>query len=76
MMSHTKSEYVLDARFMEPPAPFVKTMEMLAGLPEGERMLLQLYREPHPLYRILLDGGYSYETELLADGTFEILIGR
>lgn len=75
-MTHPKSAYVLDARFMEPPEPFVKTMAMLATLKEGERMLLQLYREPHPLYRVLRQDGYTYETELLDDGTFEILIGR
>jgi uncharacterized protein (DUF2249 family) len=73
---HPKTDYVLDARFMEPPEPFVRTLDMLKTLPAGERMLLQLYREPHPLYRILQQDGYRYETELLDDGTFEILIGR
>ena len=67
---------ILDARFLEPPEPFVKTMEMLATLPAGERLLLLLYREPHPLYRVLLQDGYRYDTELRDDGTFEILIGR
>ena len=75
-MVHRKSAYVVDARFMEPPEPFVQTLDMLKVLPEGERMLLLLYREPHPLYRVLLQDGFRYETELLDDGTFEILIGR
>ena len=75
-MIHPKSAYVLDARFMEPPEPFVKTLDMLEVLPDGERLLLLLYREPHPLYRVLLQDGFSFETELLDDGTFEILIGR
>ena len=30
----------------------------------------------HPLYKVLRQNGYTYETELLADGTFEILIWR
>lgn len=75
-MSHPKSAHVVDARFLEPPEPFVKTMEALDTLPEGEKLLLLLYREPHPLYRVLTQNGYRYEVELVADGTFEILIER
>ena len=75
-MSHSKSKHVVDARFLEPPEPFVRTMELLDTLAPGERMLLLLFREPHPLYRVLQKNGYSHETELVADGTFEILIWR
>ncbi|MFZ2269871.1 MAG: DUF2249 domain-containing protein [Azonexus sp.] len=67
---------VLDARFMEPPEPFVQAMEMLDTLQPGEQMLLLLYREPHPLYRVLTQNGHRYATVLQADGTFEILITR
>lgn len=73
-MTHPKTPHVVDARFMEPPEPFVKTMEMLDTLQPGEKMLLLLYREPHPLYKVLRQNGHAYETELVADGTFEILI--
>lgn len=65
---------VLDARFLEPPEPFVQTMEMLDSLEPGQQMLLLLYREPHPLYRILQQNGHDWTAELQADGTFEILI--
>jgi tRNA 2-thiouridine synthesizing protein A len=75
-MSHPKSKHVVDARYLEPPEPFVRTMDMLDTLAPGERMLLLLFREPHPLYRVLRQNGYSHETELVADGTFEILIWR
>ncbi|MBS1161127.1 MAG: hypothetical protein H6R15_3546 [Proteobacteria bacterium] len=75
-MSHPKTPHVVDARFMEPPDPFVHTMEMLDTLQPGETMLLLLYREPHPLYKVLRQNGHAYQTELLADGTFEILISR
>jgi uncharacterized protein (DUF2249 family) len=75
-MSHPKAEHVVDARYMEPPEPFVQTMEMLDTLKPGEKMLLLLFREPHPLYKVLRQNGYTYETELVADGTFEILIWR
>lgn len=75
-MSHPKSARVVDARYLEPPEPFVRTMEALDDLPDGEKLLLLLYREPHPLYRALVQNGYRHETELVADGTFEILIWR
>ena len=75
-MTHAKTPHVVDARYMEPPEPFVKTMEMLDTLQAGEKMLLLLFREPHPLYKVLRQNGHHYETELLADGTFEILISR
>lgn len=75
-MSHSKCARVLDARYLEPPEPFAQTLAMLATLKDGEQMLLQLFREPHPLYRVLQQDGYCWETELLDDGTFEILIGR
>ena len=75
-MSHPKASHVVDARYMEPPEPFVQTMEMLDTLKPGEKMLLLLFREPHPLYKVLRQNGHAYETELLADGTFEILIRR
>ena len=75
-MSHPKAPHVVDASYMEPPEPFVHTMEMLDTLKPGEKMLLLLFREPHPLYKVLTQNGHAYETELLADGTFEILIWR
>lgn len=73
-MSVSSQPHVVDARFMEPPEPFTATMEMLDRLQPGEQMLLLLYREPHPLYRVLRQNGHRYEARLQADGTFEILI--
>lgn len=75
-MSHAKTPHVVDARYMEPPEPFTATLEMLDTLKAGEKMLLLLFREPHPLYNVLRQNGHAYETELLPDGTFEILISR
>lgn len=75
-MSRPAPEFILDARYLEPPEPFVKTMEMLATLPADGAMLLLLFREPHPLYRVLQQDGYRYSSQLQDDGTFEILISR
>lgn len=75
-MQHPKSAYVVDARYLEPPEPFVQTLDALDTLPAGEKLLLLLFREPHPLYKVLRQNGYRHESELMADGTFEILIWR
>lgn len=69
-----QAEYVVDGRFMEPPQPFVATMEMLDTLQPGDEMQLLLYREPHPLYRVLQHNGHTWQTELQADGTFVVTI--
>src|SRR5574343_70151 len=57
-MTHPKTPHVVDARYMEPPGPFVATMEMLDTLQVGEKMVLLLFREPHPLYKVLRQSGH------------------
>ena len=71
------AEIVVDARYLEPPEPFVRTMESLDRFadpdpPEAIRLLL--FREPFPLYKVLDEHGYSRRTLLEADGTFVIVI--
>lgn len=75
-MDHTLANRVIDARDMEPPEPFVVTMDALDVMPPGHKLLLVINREPHPLYRALQKQGYAYQSELTADYTFEILIWR
>jgi tRNA 2-thiouridine synthesizing protein A len=70
------ADRVLDARFMEPPGPFVRTLEILDELLPGQRLQLLLYREPHPLFRTLAQSGHVYTSQLQPDGTFEILIWK
>lgn len=76
MSRRDEAALVVDARQMEPPEPFVLTMDGLDTLKAGEKLLLLLYREPHPLYRVLLNNGYTYAAETQADGTVEILIWK
>jgi len=71
-----KQSRIVDGRQMQPPEPFEKTMEALDDLPDGEELVLLLYRDPQPLYRALGLSGYRHETALLADGTREIRIWR
>lgn len=65
---------VLDARLMAPPEPMERTLEALEGLGAGDELVLLLYREPVPLYKILRNNGYTHRTTLKEDGTFEIAI--
>ena len=75
-MSARKADIVIDAREMEPPEPFVATMDALESMDPNHRLLLILYREPHPLYRTLQKQGFAYSTEITPDYTIEILIWR
>jgi hypothetical protein len=49
-------------------------MEALCELEPGGEILLILYREPFPLYRVLERNGYAWRTAMFPDGRFEILI--
>lgn len=75
-MMETKPAKTIDARNLEPPEPFVLTMEALDGIGPDEKLLLLLTREPHPLYRALEVNGFTYQTERTAEGVVEITIWR
>jgi TusA-related sulfurtransferase len=65
---------VIDARGLMPPEPMELTLAALDDLPQGGEIVLLLYREPDPLYRILRNNGYTHRTEAHDDGTFAIHI--
>lgn len=67
---------VVDGRNLEPPEPFVQTMDALDAITVGQKVMLILGREPHPLYRALELNGYAWQTERKDDGSVEILIGH
>lgn len=73
-MSETKADRIIDGRELEPPEPFLLTMEALDEIQPGQAVLLRLTREPFPLYRALTLNGYVWETSHSEDGTVEILI--
>ena len=73
-MNQARAERVIDGRSMEPPEPFVQTMEALDAIAPGQRVLLILGREPIPLYRTLELNGYSWQTERTPEGTVEVLM--
>lgn len=66
----------VDGRGLMPPEPLELTLEALDTLPDGEELLLLLYCEPHPLYSVLKENGYSYKATVRDDGTVEVRIWR
>ena len=73
-MTQSKADKVIDGRHMEPPEPFVKTMEALDAIEPGQTVLLVLGREPFPLYRALELNGFVWRTTHSDDGTVEVLM--
>ena len=74
MNDEAQADKVVDGRDLEPPEPFVLTMEALDSIQPGQKVLLKLGREPFPLYRALELNGYAWETSHHDDGTVAILI--
>lgn len=66
----------IDARYLEPPEPFVRAMEAIDTMAPGEVLRLLLFREPFPLYKVLDDHGFKRQTELQADGTYVVVIRK
>ncbi|MGC2049422.1 MAG: DUF2249 domain-containing protein [Gallionella sp.] len=64
----------LDVRGLPPPEPFERIIVALQALPAGDFLHVHIHREPYPLYKVLLDGGYSWQTTELDDGSFSIRI--
>jgi hypothetical protein len=75
-MPDQKLERLIDARLLAPPEPMELTLAALDELPPEGEIVLLLYREPFPLYTILRNNGFTHQTRLGADGTFEIRIRR
>ncbi|KAF0164740.1 MAG: hypothetical protein FD157_1904 [Rhodocyclaceae bacterium] len=67
---------IIDGRDMQPPEPMERTLEALDTLGEGDEVLLLLYCQPHPLFSILRQNGYTWSEESRADGTREIRIRK
>lgn len=75
-MTDLRADRVIDGRDMEPPEPFVQTMDALDTLELGQKLLLVLAREPFPLYRALELNGVSWTSGRNGGGDFEILMWR
>lgn len=75
-MRQTPADQLIDGRGLEPPEPFVLTMEALDTLAPQQKLRLLLTREPHPLYQALQSRGFAHQSVRQPDGTVDILIWR
>ena len=66
----------LDVRGLPPPEPFERIMEALTVLPAGVVLLVHIHREPYPLYDVLRDSGYAWQTDVRTEGGFTIRISH
>lgn len=66
----------IDVRGLAPPEPFEKIMHALQLLPAGAALQVLIHREPYPLYEVLRDSGYAWQTHALAEDNYTILITR
>lgn len=64
----------LNVSDLEPPEPLERILDALADLPEGDYLQVLHRREPHPLYGMLRNMGYHWQTTCHAPDRFEILI--
>lgn len=69
-------EIVVDGRGLEPPEPMQLVLAALDVLQPGQRVRFLIHRQPYPLYDLLRRHQYRYETTMVTDGDFEILISR
>ncbi len=66
----------LDVRGLPPPEPFENIARALQTLSATETLQVLIHREPFPLYEMLRDAGYAWQTTALGNGDFKILITR
>lgn len=66
----------IDVRGLAPPEPFEKIMQALHGLSPGAVLQVLIHREPFPLYEVMRDAGYAWQTQVLAEDDFRIIISR
>ena len=75
-MTQVRADRIIDGRNLEPPEPFVQTMEALGEIGPGQKVLLLLAREPFPLYRALELNKISWKVDRSSDGGYEVLMWR
>lgn len=67
-------EQLIDVRDLAPPEPLERILDALADLPAGAWLRVLHRRDPVPLYRMLKDMGYRWDTSSPEQGRFEIVI--
>jgi uncharacterized protein (DUF2249 family) len=67
-------EIELDVRYLDPPEPMERAIDALDRLGPDDTLRMLIHREPHPLFQMLRESGYTYKVEQQPDYTYVILI--
>lgn len=66
----------IDVRGLAPPEPFEVILPALYTLVPGASLQVLIHREPLPLYDLMRESGYTWQTIKLANNNFRISIIR
>lgn len=66
----------IDVRGLAPPEPFEVILPALYTLVPGASLQVLIHREPLPLYDLMRESGYTWQTIKLANNNFRIRIIR
>ncbi len=73
------NERFLDASDLPPPEPLQVALQAATALAPGERVRVRLPRQPYPLFGLLDERGYSYESVAVPCGddcVYDVIITR
>lgn len=70
------ADMLVDARWLAPPEPMERVLHALETRHRAQQLRLLIHREPYPLYELLSARGIEWQSRRLADGCYEVLIGR
>lgn len=73
-MTKSDNEIQIDVCGLEPPEPLERVLDALSRLGPGQRLRVLIGREPFPLYRILENNGYAYQTHSREDFLYDVVI--
>lgn len=68
------TEHFIDARYMEPPEPLARSLNLVNNLQQGDYLRFRHRREPFPLYDNLTQRNFMFITCTSKNSTFEIFI--
>ena len=63
---------LLDTSELAPPEPMMRVVDTLADMPEGDWLRVTHSREPKPLYLVLRQMHYCWQTVRRDDGRYEV----
>ena len=66
----------LDVNGLEPPEPMVRILEAVTALGPEDRLVVEHFREPVPLYAHLEAAGFAHEIVKLGESRYRLTIRR